>query len=212
MILKRTTKTGFTHTPNLASQKSVVQSTMPKFVSGFTLIEIMVSISIFSVIMLISSGSIFTVFDANRKSQTLRSVMDNLNLSLESMTRTIRFGSRYHCDITQGGGLNTTRDCAGGATSIAVLDSLGQQVVYRLDGTRISRSINGGAYQYITSTDVTILSLNFYVLGSSLYSTVGDTIQPKVIISITGRAGTKTSSRTDFRLQTAVSQRIFDSQ
>ncbi len=179
---------------------------------GFTLIEIMVSISVFSIVMLISSGSIFSVFDANRKSQTLRSVMDNLNLSLESMTRTIRFGSRYHCDINQGGGLNTTRDCAGGATSIAVLDSQGQQVVYRLDGTRISRSINGGAYQYITGTDVSINSLNFYVLGSDTYSATNNVIQPKVIMSITGHAGAKASSRTDFRLQTMVSQRLFDSQ
>jgi prepilin-type N-terminal cleavage/methylation domain-containing protein len=179
---------------------------------GFTLIEIMVSISVFAIVMLVSSGSIFSVFDANRKSQTLRSVMDNLNLSLESMTRTIRFGSVYHCDITQGGALSTTRDCAGGATSIAVLDSAGQQIVYRLDGTRISRSINGGAYQYVTGTDVSINSLNFFVLGSTPYSSGSNIIQPKVIISVTGHAGTKTSSRTDFRLQTMVSQRLFDSQ
>ncbi len=184
---------------------------------GFTLIEIMVSISVFSIIMLISSGSIFSVFDANRKSQTLRSVMDNLNLSLESMTRTIRFGSRYHCDITQGGGLNTTRDCAAGANSIAVLDSSGAQVVYQLctsgaNTGRIARSADCNVGPFITGTDVTINSLSFFVLGSDTYSATTNLIQPKVVISITGRAGVKTSSRTDFRLQTLVSQRVFDSQ
>lgn len=184
---------------------------------GFTLIEIMVSISVFSIVMLVSSGSIFSVFDANRKSQTMRSVMDNLNLSLESMTRTIRFGYRYHCDITQGGGLNTTRDCAGGANSIALLDSNSAQVVYQLctsgaNTGRIARSADCNAGPFITGTDVTINTLNFYVLGSDTYSASTNLVQPKVIISITGHAGTKTSSRTDFRLQTMVSQRIFDSQ
>ena len=62
---------------------------------GFTLIEIMVAVSIFSLIMVISMGSILSVFDANKKSQTLRTVMDNMNFTLEGMTRTIRFGRNY---------------------------------------------------------------------------------------------------------------------
>ena len=183
-----------------------------KFNKGFTLIEIMVSISVFAIVMTISSGSIYSVFDANRKSQSLRGVMDNLNLSLEAMTRTIRFGSRYHCDITQGTGLDTVRDCAGGASSIVILDSNGAQVVYRLDGGRIARSINGGSDQYITGTDVTIDNLTYYVLGSTPYSSGSNIIQPKVIVSITGHAGVKSTSRSDFKLQTMVSQRLFDSQ
>lgn len=188
-----------------------------KFNKGFTLVEIMVSISVFAVIMLISSGSIYSVFDANRKSQTLRGVMDNLNLSLEAMTRTIRFGSRYHCDITQGGGLNTVRDCAGGANSIAVLDSNGAQVVYQLctsgaNTGRIARSIDCNTGPFVTGTNVTITSLNYYVLGSTPYSTGNNVIQPRVIISIAGYAGTKSTSRSDFKLQTMISQRLFDSQ
>ena len=44
---------------------------------GFTLIEIMVSVSIVLVIMVIVSGSILSIFTANQKSKNLRSVMDN---------------------------------------------------------------------------------------------------------------------------------------
>ncbi len=179
---------------------------------GFTLIEIMVSISVFSVVMLIFSGSIYSAFEGNRKSRSLRAVMDNLNLSLESMTRNIRFGSRYHCDINQGGGLDTTRDCVNGATSIAVLDSDGNQVVYRLNGSRIVRSVNGGAEQYVTSPDVWIEALTFYVLGSTSYSAGGDLVQPRVVILIRGRAGNGVLNRTQFSLQTTISQRAFDSQ
>ena len=180
-------------------------------IKGFTLVEIMVSVSVFAVVMLIASSSIFGVFDANRKSQSLRGVMDNLNFSLESMTRTIRFGTRYHCNATALP-LSSTADCAGGSSSIAVLDSTGAQVVFRLNNNRIERSVNGGtSYQPVTSSDVFISSLSFRVLGSASYSS-GNLFQPQVIIIVKGYSGSKSTSRTDFSLQTTVSQRVFDSQ
>ncbi len=177
---------------------------------GFTLIEIMVSVSIFSVVMLMVSSAIYTVFDSNRKSQSLRAVMDNLNLSLEAMTRTIRFGKDYHCDITVVP--NTTpRDCAGGASSIAITDSSGNRVVYKMVGTRIARTINGGSDVFVTGADVTISTTTFRVLGSSPYSNGSDLFQPRVIIVVDGYAGSKSTSRSTFVLETTVSQRQFDS-
>ena len=69
----------------------------PRLLTGFTLVELMVSVSIFAIVMFISLGSILSILDANQKSKTLRSVMDNLNSAMESMTRTVRFGINYHC-------------------------------------------------------------------------------------------------------------------
>ncbi len=181
---------------------------------GFTLIEIMVSVSIFAVIMLIASGSIYSVFDANKKSQSLRSVMDNLNFSLESMTRSIRFGSAYHCDITQGTPPFPPRDCSTAANSISVRDSNGNDVAYRLSNGRIVRTINLGADTYITSSDVTIDNLRFFVYGSAPYSSGSNINQPRVIVQVIGHAGSgpKTTIQSAFTLQTMISQRLFDSQ
>lgn len=181
-------------------------------IKGFTLIEIMVSVSIFAVIMLMVSSSIFTVFESNRKSQSLRAVMDNLNLSLESMTRTIRFGKGYHCDISGSSPPYPTQDCPSGATSIAVLDSSGNTVSYELSTGVIVRKIGGGAGANITSSDVTIDKLKFYVTGSTPYSSGSDLAQPKVILIVDGHAGVKTTSSSYFSLQTTISQRQFDSQ
>ncbi len=178
---------------------------------GFTLIEIMVAISVFSVIMLMVSSSIYTVFDSNRKSQSMRSVMDNLNLSLEAMTRTIRFGKDYHCDINSGVQASP-QDCASGANSIAVTDFNGNRVIYKMVGNRIARTVNGGSDIYVTGTDVNISTTTFRVLGSTPYSSGSDLYQPKVIIVVDGYAGTKATSRSTFVLQTTVSQRQFDSQ
>ncbi|HEY4505351.1 MAG TPA: prepilin-type N-terminal cleavage/methylation domain-containing protein [Candidatus Paceibacterota bacterium] len=227
-------KKGFTRTPTLALLRSVFdkielvfvrmkdifytlmlfrrnKNTMPKLVSGFTLVELIVSVSLFALIMVISMGSIVSVFDANQKSQTIRTVMDNLNFTLEVMTRSIRFGNSYHCDITQG---DTTvpRDCATGASSIAIKASDGKRIIYKLTNGRIARSIDGGADYFLTSSDVTISSLGFRVFGSPLYNNGADLYQPQVIISVSGYSGTKATTQSSFTLETTVSQRMFDSQ
>jgi prepilin-type N-terminal cleavage/methylation domain-containing protein len=177
---------------------------------GFTLVEMMVSVSVFVIVMVISTGSILSVFDANNKSQNLRAVMDNFNFTMEGMTRTIRFGKNYHCDATQPNHL-LPRDCAGGATSIEVLSPTGSQVVYKLSGTKIVRSTNGVDYD-LTASDVTITNLSFRVFGSPLYGGGTDLYQPQVIIVVSGYAGSKATTKSTFNLETTVSQRQFDSQ
>lgn len=179
---------------------------------GFTLVEIMVSVSIFAIVMLFVGSSIYSVFDSNRKSQSLRTVMDNLNFSLETMTRTIRFGKNYHCNINSGASLATPLNCSNGADSIAVLDSNGSQVVYKLVSGRIVRSINGGTDYYVTGSDVTITNLTFRVYGADAYSTSGDLLQPQVIVVLSGYSGAKATIRSTFNLETTISQRVFDSQ
>ncbi len=173
---------------------------------GFTLIELMVASSIFLVVMLIVSGSIVSIFDANQKSKNLRSVMDNLNLALESMTRTIRFGKNYHCGSS--GDLSQPQDCAGGSTALTVRAVDGVQTTYSLSGNRISRTL-GGQANFLTSPDVTITSLNFWVLGTNPFP---DTLQPKVIVTISGYVGSKATTRSTFNLETTISQRTFDFQ
>lgn len=179
-------------------------------IKGFTLVELMVSVSVFTFIMLISTGSILSVFDANKKSQNLRTVMDNLSFTLEGMTRTIRFGTNYHCNIYSGGDLTVPLDCAGGSNSIQVRSSDGKQIQYWFDTSagRIMRTTNGTPYA-LTGTDVTIQTLTFRVVGSPKYP---DTYQPRVVITLSGYAGVKPSVKSTFNLETSVSQRLFDSQ
>lgn len=64
---------------------------------GFTLIEIMVSISIFSIVMLIVIGALLMLNDANKKSQAVRSVVDNLNFAIEDMSRKMKTGKDFRC-------------------------------------------------------------------------------------------------------------------
>jgi type II secretory pathway pseudopilin PulG len=178
---------------------------------GFTLVELMTALTVFMVIMVISMGSILGVFDANRKSQSESSVMNNLNLAIESMARDMRFGKNYHCEESAATSppATTARSCPSGGKLVGFLSSNNTQMVYRISGTTLERSSDGGSsYIDVTAPEIIIENLTFYVLGAE--PPPANTLQPKVMISIKGYGGTKANTRTEFSLQTLVSERHFD--
>lgn len=65
--------------------------------SGFTLIEIIVSLALFTVVMTIAVGALLVLVASNRQLQNEQSVLSNLSFALDSMTREIRTGSNYYC-------------------------------------------------------------------------------------------------------------------
>lgn len=174
--------------------------------TGFTLIEIMVSLSVFIIIMTVSLGAILSILDANDKAQTRKTSMDNLNYALESMSRTIRFGTNFYCGTTSTNP-PPANDCASGAASFSVRSSDGNLVVYSLSNGQIMKSVNGGATNALTSSEITISRVMFYVFNSTGWPDQG---QPRVLISISGTVGNKVSTQSTFNLETTVSQRKLD--
>ena len=176
---------------------------------GFTLIELMVSLSIFVVIMTLVMGSILNAFDLNSKSQSQKTAGDNLNFALESIARTIRFGTNFHCGATAP--LNTPNDCASGSSSFSVTGADGILVTYTLSNGAITRSLAGATAQVMTSPEVSITSLAFRVFGSTSYAS-GDYLQPQVIITMSGTVGSSNKAKTQstFHVETTVSQRKLD--
>jgi prepilin-type N-terminal cleavage/methylation domain-containing protein len=171
---------------------------------GFTLIELMVAISIFIIIMTVSMGSILGVFDANRKSRSLKTVLNNLNLAVESMSKEIRFGKNYHCGSASDTGTNT-QNCPSGNVLMSFLSSGGVQITYRFNNQTIERKVGAGSFVAVTAPEIIIDDLTFYTLGSG----TSDLLQPKVLMKIKSHAGTG-KSQSDFSLQTLVSQRTLD--
>ncbi len=172
---------------------------------GFTLIEIMVSLSVFIIIMTLSLGSILSILNLNEKSQTKKTAMDNLNFALESMSRTIRFGTNFYCGTTSDAFL--VNDCDTGSTSLTVQDSNGARIVYSLSGGQIMKKVGGGTANAVTSNEINITRLTFYVFGSTGWPDVN---QPRVVMSLSGTVGTKTATQSTFNLETGVSQRKLD--
>lgn len=188
-------------------KKNIQQSTR-----GFTLVELMVSLSLFTVVVLASVGAVFVINNAAHQVDAMRSVLDNLNFALDSMTRTIHTADAIICgsndkvanpncplDIR-----NTT-----GANAIIVYSTIGQatgvkqEVMYSLNPSthQIMKTV-GTESVAITSSDISIDELAFFVSGAS----ATDSVQPKATIVVKGVA-TAGKETAPFSLQTLVSVR-----
>ena len=183
--------------------------------AGFTLVELMVSLSLFTVVILATISSLLIVNDASKKVQSMRTVMDNLNFALESMSRTIRTGSEIGC-----GGVGSGPDCP--YTTQVPSSTLGltlapssivEKVEYRREvlstgGVIQKREYNGSTWTpwySMTAPEINIQSLQFYVEGAN----AADTMQPSVTMFIKGVA-TAANQTAPFSIQTIVSQRTIE--
>lgn len=66
--------------------------------AGFTLIEMIVSLAVFSIVITIAVGALLSLIAGNERLQSQRSIMTNLSFALDSMTREIRTGYYYYCE------------------------------------------------------------------------------------------------------------------
>lgn len=70
-----------------------------KNTKGFTLVEILVALMIFSLVVVVALAALVRIVDANRKAQTIQDAVINLSFTMESMTRELRTGSTYYCKV-----------------------------------------------------------------------------------------------------------------
>lgn len=175
---------------------------------GFTLIEIMVAVSIFSMVMVVAIGATLAIVSANKRAQALNSVIANLNFAIEGMVRDLRTGYDYDCDP-----VNPGTDCLTGASSIKFHSAqYNGDVTYGFDANSDCGyglyKIEGGTNYCLTGDDVHINSVKFYVAGSAPAS-LGNYDQAKILITINGNFVGYGSLR-EFNLQSMVSQRKLD--
>lgn len=161
---------------------------------GFTLVEMLVAVATFMIVMLIAAGSLASIIDGNNKAQYLKSAINNLNFALESMGKNIRVGTNYSTDYS---GTNCSNKC------ISFTSYENKSVTYRWNETdgSLERCVDlcSGVFTRMTAKEVKITDMKFY-LEESLKP-------PRVLITVSGEAGTKERLKTKFNLQTTVAQR-----
>src|SRR3989344_4028496 len=131
---------------------------------GFSIIEMIVAVAIFSIVMVVCVGALLSVVDVNQRVQSMKSIVNNLNYALETMVRNIRTGRDYEC-------LNASnlQPCsANPGDAISFTDQRGNAVTYRRDASTntIKRDL-GVETLDLTDPVVLIDRLNFYVKEAS---------------------------------------------
>ncbi len=180
---------------------------------GFTLLEMLIAVSVFATVATMSVGTLLAVSDAQQKILTLRITQDNLGFVFDTMGKEIRTGTSYHCGTGIDDFSITPRDCADGGLSFT-FSSGGNAVTYRISSAgRMERVFMGGtpsqAISVFTSSEITITNLKFYVWGSPPASS-GDIYQPRALVIMQGTAGVKQRTKSSINIQTMISQRALD--
>ncbi|MBP9748282.1 MAG: hypothetical protein KBD17_01505 [Candidatus Pacebacteria bacterium] len=204
---------------------------------GFTIIETMISVALFIVITTVGMGALLNGNLLYQKSQDMRTIIDNLNFTMEDMSRNIRTGYNYRCYTSSDPIIPTDdnptilsvpRSCAsGGGWAIAFESAYGDntvtdgnpvnykdQWIYRIDAEgKIFKATTGpyttSSFVQLTPDEVDIdpALSSFVVTGAE--PTLGDTAQPSVTMRLVGTI-TYQNVVSPFAIQTTVSQRLLD--
>mgnify|MGYP001573989563 CR=1 FL=1 len=198
--------------------------------AGYTIIETMISVSLFIIITVAGMGALLSANFVHKKSQDMRSIMDNLNFVMEDISRNLRTGYNYRCynisqSLTGDSAINISRSCGNG-WALAFEHTFGNpndnidQWVYFIGGDgKIYKSTNnavGGIDNFVQLTPNEIIITGnvdgvqvsgFSVLGAE--PPPGNSQQPFVIIKLVGKITFK-DVVTPFSLQTSISQRLID--
>ena len=222
LVKKIQKKNGYTRLVDSGDAiSSRTKSASPKLTTGYTIIETMISISIFLIVVMIGIGALLNANLIHNKSRDTKTVLDSLNFIMEDMSRNLRTGFDYECLDSYQGGINmstTPRDCNGG-----------KEIIFKPSGwTATNRTIldygfvlNGSNNYYdihsINNNNPESIKLNpddvkfdsssgFWVSGAKSPEE-SDFQQPFVVIRLIGTITTK-GNITPFSIQTSVSQRL----
>lgn len=202
---------------------------------GFTLIETLVSLALFTVVIVISGGTIVSVIDINKRNQSISSVVNNLNYSIDSMVRDIKTGYLYKCDylsdftITALKADTNKREgvCNNDLTLIStisgkdvvvkyeIVPQVGDQngyikkTVYNAAGSGVSYNITDKANVNINSLKYTVKNLDALDCENT-GSVTCNFGQPSVAVIIKGMAGNQSIEVSNFYIQTFISQRLLN--
>lgn len=211
--------------------------TKRSFQVGFTLIEMIVALAVFSVVVTIAVGALLALISTNEQLQSEQSVMTNLSFALDSMAREIRTGTNYYCDAQNNANNNMfdsswdleanldqdVDDCPAGRPvgnnryqgisfiegGDSITAGLGQRITYYHDedAGTIYRRVGNGGPETIVSSGIYITDAEFYVSGTDVLP--GEESQASVTIYIEAKESADATGE-PHRIQTSITQRTLD--
>jgi prepilin-type N-terminal cleavage/methylation domain-containing protein len=179
---------------------------------GFTLIELMVSVAVFSLALTAALGIFVSSLKVQRYALSSQQISSQSSYIMEYMSRAARMARKdvdaiciSYWDSGELIKLNykKTRDGQG----IKFLNYQDQCQEFFLEGTRLKENKNG-VENYLTGSDLEVLS---FKVGPDSSWDQEDDEQPRVVLflEIQGK-GQGSGQRPNLKLQTAVSQRNID--
>lgn len=175
---------------------------------GFTLVEILVAVAIFSIIIGIASATLLSGLQAQRKTLATGELLDQTSYALEYMSRHLRMAKKELAapGCLSQNGLNYEITRGGKGLKFINYRDLCQEFFLDKNTNQLKES-KGGLEEFLTSAELEIRAFNIKLVGESQ----ADLNQPKVTIflEVKGR-GQKPEERPEIKIQTTISQRALD--
>lgn len=171
---------------------------------GYTLLELIVAVGIFSVVMLAATGAYLTLIRLDRQARAVNEIANNLSFAVDSMARAVRTGTGYKCN--NNGAVPNCTSTPGTSFGFNDSESPSRAIVYSLVNNQIVASVNGGTAVPLTDPRIQVTALEFRVRGVG----TGDSIQPQVTFSIRGYMTTGPTASTTFAIQGAATRRLLE--
>lgn len=167
---------------------------------GFTLLELLIAISLFSVVIIGAIGLFISLIKNQQALLDRAYVLNTLSYSTEYMSKAMRMAQK-----------DTTASCIGSMENFILVDNSHikfknynnecQEFYLENQALKVKKS---GIAQNLTPSSVIVEALNFVLTGEDQY----DALQPKVSFIL--KAKVVNSSAPSFLIQTTISQRMLD--
>jgi prepilin-type N-terminal cleavage/methylation domain-containing protein len=168
---------------------------------GFTLIETLISITLFAFVVTITLTAILTILDINKKSRSLMAVMNNLNFAVDSITLSFKTGKEPDQD---GNDCFETNQVNYKITETAKDVTRVQPVEYCITENGITKKQGNGDPVAITSEGVEFNTTDSYF---KVQGKTPGSAQPILFMHLVGTVKSSSKVQSTFRIQTSVSQR-----
>lgn len=216
-------KTFFLKLNNKSENKSLKRFRVNNFViSGFTLIETLVAVTLFTFVTFVALSSLFQMQALNTKLKITKSIYSNIYFTIDNITNEVKQGSNFESKNYNNSSFPLGQTCdsvnvSAGVDSCIAFDYLNIESLnnserrgYYLDTTSgaIKKYTGTGSPSSLTSEDLKIETLKFIVEGNDTYSGAfgtGDSRQPSIKVIIKGQ--TKKEPKIPFFIETFISQR-----
>lgn len=145
-----------------------------KLNKGFTLIELMVSISLYTVVSSVLISTVLMLSNVNVRLRNNVFAINDMNLFLESLQRDIKMGSNFRCD-SGSGSIQSFIESSGANSRVipndCVFDSTLTSSATRGGGSRLIFKMQDGTYVAYTTSGAQNIQADKYTTTGALINT-----------------------------------------
>lgn len=178
--------------------------------SGVSLIELIVSIALFSILILSATQIFKMVIDGQRSAISAQNVQENMRYAMEKMSKEIRMAqiSNQGCGSAA---INKVFNTADGERELYFKNKNGDCITYYLENNRLKIMVGIGAAasaDFITPAKIEVSNLKFYVVDDLIGAF--HSVQPYVTMVMDVKAIGQAIHEQKMKIQMTVSSRYYE--